>query len=185
MNIDVDSPSDVDIDNSTNQFSEQQVVDRKNYSEVYWLQNDSKRFSENITNALKYILGLYDFNVGYISNHIKEWHGIVDSIDLNENKFKVLFVDPSDKEGEYLVEFNISNIQYESDKDLLIKGAHIVWIYGQERRVIKRANENKLGPITNVSKIIVRRTRALNRKQLEEADENAQQWTRFFNGSET
>lgn len=67
----------------------------------------------------------------------------------------------------------------------MIKGAHIVWIYGQERRVIKRANENKLGPITNVSKIIVRRTRALNRKQLEEADENAQQWTRFFNGSET
>lgn len=135
---------------------------------------------ENINNVLNFI-----FNVNkpthiesYYSD-IEEWHGIVESINNTTNKFKVRFLDKFG-EPKYIVEFDKKHLHFSSDLKLLKVGANIVWILGYETEIQKVNDQFKPGTRTNVSQITIRRTKVLTKKQIKEAEENAEHWTEFF-----
>ena len=59
-------------------------------------------------------------------------------------------------------------------------GAQLVWIIGKETKLLLRDGYFRLGPQSSISKITFRRTKTLNKKQKQEAEKNAEYWTRFF-----
>ncbi len=167
----------------TNSASEEsQNVDEDEYTEknVTYIGQTKKIKLENTNNGLRSIF--YKKNpvpIDSFYTDIDEWHGVVDSIDAMAGKFKVLF---SDEHGEtkYIAEFDMVDMQFPSDLDLLKVGANIIWIFGHETKLIKVDDKYKLGPRTNVSRLKIRRTKILTKKQVKEAEEDAERWTEFF-----
>ena len=135
---------------------------------------------ENTHNWLRIISNISNStSIDSFYNDIEEWHGVVDSIDEIAGKFKVLFSDALG-ETKYIVEFDMEDMQFPSDLELLKVGANIIWIFGHETRLIKVDDKFKLGPRTNVSRLKIRRTKILTKKQIKEAKEDAEHWTEFF-----
>lgn len=156
--------------------SEDECLDR-NITHIGQMQNDKL---ENLNNVLKFIFNVNkSMHIDSFYNDIEEWHGIVESIDDSSEKFKVLFGDELD-EMQHIVEFDMEDMQFASDLKLLKVGANIIWIFGHETQIIKVDNTLKLGPRTNVSRLTIRRTKTLTKKQVKEAEEYAESWTKFF-----
>ena len=155
-------------------------ADRGKGKDITFIGQNNKIKLENINNVLKFIFNLYkSTEVDSFYSDIKEWHGVVESIDLESKKFKVLFSDVFG-DGKYIVEFDMGDMQFPSDLDLLQVGVNIVWVFGHETKIIKVDDKIKQGSITNVSRLTIRRTRVLTKKQIKEAEEDAENWTEFF-----
>ena len=77
-----------------------------------------------------------------------------------------------DETQKVLAEFDFEDLQYPSDKALINIGASFVWLIGKETQ--------KTGQQTNISKIVLRRTKALSSQKIEEAERKANEWTEFF-----
>ena len=138
---------------------------------------------ESLHNIVKYSLGSYnEVRADSYYNQVEEFHGVVDSVDEKKQSFNVFLYNIKAPQKKFYVKFHFTDIQYESDIDLLNVGAPIVWIFGIETQLLLRDGQLKLGPKTNFSKITVRRTKTLSKRQMREAEENAEYWTEFFKG---
>ena len=82
-----------------------------------------------------------------------------------------------------IVEFNIDDIQYETDKELVAVGIRIVWLVGQEIQLLNCQNGIRQGSHTNISKIIFRRINALSKRKSIEVKKDVEFWSGFFKRS--
>ena len=112
---------------------------------------------------------------------IKEYHGVVESVDFEKGAFQAILHDPHDLTDVLNAEFGFDDLQYKSDIELVVRGANFVWVIGQEAKLLVKNNYLIPGPQTNISKFIFRRTRVLDAKKIEEAKNDAREWTEFFN----
>lgn len=140
-------------------------------------QKNSNKLSEKIQFIEK---RKHRFAIESFYNDIEEFHGIIESINTTEKKFNAVLTDVNNTDRTINVEFNLEEIQYESDKPLLQIGAQIVWIIGQETKILFCNGEIKNGPRTNISKCTIRRTKSLTAREKEKADDEADKWTEFF-----
>lgn len=137
--------------------------------------------SSNISNVFSYYTrekGIGTKDSFY--NDIGEYHGYIESIDWSTNTFNATLHDINDDTKRIIVEFNIDDIQYETDKDLLALGARIVWLVGQEIQLLNCKNGIKQGTHTNISKIIFRRINALSKRKSIGVKKDVKYWTEFF-----
>ena len=141
---------------------------------------------ENIKYALNYISREYHSPLceSYY-NEIKEYYGTVDTINEEQNTFIAILYLKSDPEKKISVEFDFEDVQYASEKSLIKIGAPLVWIVGQETGLLLRENKLKQGPRINISIFRFRRTKCLNKKQVQSAKEKANEWTELFIGYKT
>lgn len=114
---------------------------------------------------------------------VEEFYGVVESIDIVNNTFEAFLRPANDKSSTNNIRatFDIDDIQ-ESDKKLLSVGVQLVWLIGKERKINNVKGILKRGGITNFSRIQIRRTRVLNKKQKEKIEEKANEWSQFFTG---
>lgn len=141
---------------------------------------------ESMFNIVKYSIKSYnEQRSDSYYNQVEEFHGIVDSVDEKKHSFNALLYNIKTPQKKFYVKFNFEDIQYESDIDLLNIGAPIVWIFGIETQLLLRDGQLKLGPKTKFSKITFRRTKTLSKRQMREAEENAEYWTEFFKGCQS
>lgn len=110
-----------------------------------------------------------------------EYEGVVDNINIEENTFSATLIE-RDSDSRFSAEFDIDDMQYKSDSELLEVGARFILVIGQEVSVLRRGTQFVDGPLKNISKIVFRRTRGLNSKSIKDADDRAAKWTAFFNG---
>ncbi len=179
-NAELDSKSNNILSNSILNESQGNFLKESFDENITYVVQDNKFKSENIKNALKYIFNVNNsIQIDSFYNDIEEWHGVVESIDYKTDRFKVLFSD-GNGDAKFIVEFDIDDMQFASDKTLLKIGANIVWIFGHETKLIKCEDMYKPGPRTNISRLTIRRTKTLTKKQIKEAEENAKYWTEFF-----
>ena len=176
-NAELDSKSNNILSNSILNESQGNFLKESFDENITYVVQDNKFKSENIKNALKYIFNVNNsIQIDSFYNDIEEWHGVVESIDYKTDRFKVLFSD-GNGDAKFIVEFDIDDMQFASDKTLLKIGANIVWIFGHETKLIKCEDMYKPGPRTNISRLTIRRTKTLTKKQIKEAEENAKYWT--------
>lgn len=114
-------------------------------------------------------------NQGSYYSEIKEYSGIIQ--DVHDTKFNVLFQD----ENDYInAEFDLADLQFQSDRDLIKRGALLVWLIGKERNIFFSKGKEKCGPQYNISRLIIRRVNNLSQKEKEEAEKNANEWAKLF-----
>lgn len=137
--------------------------------------------AEKIKNILNYWLRLYSVKeTDSFYNQVEEFHGVVDEVNTNKDSFNVILFNVKEPEKKFYAEFGFDDIQYKSDRDLVKVGAQLVWNIGKETKLLLRDGYFRLGPQSSISKITFRRTKTLNKKQKQEAEKNAEYWTRFF-----
>lgn len=114
-------------------------------------------------------------------NEVLEYHGVIQDVDESSGKFFANLVNSENKNDILNAEFEIDDIQYESDKDFIRKGAQFIWMIGQETKLLYyNDNTIKKGPRSNVSRFYFRRMRSLSKKEREKAKLEANEWTEFF-----
>lgn len=173
-----------EIDDAFNDISN--LTFDSNEEDVEKLTIGNQKFSNNLSDKLKFIDGRKSrFFLDSFYNDLEEFHGIIENIDNTRNKFKATLTDINNSNKIINVEFDMDEIQYESDKTLIQIGTKIVWIIGYETKILICNGEMKNGPRTNISKCIIRRTKAITQWGKENANEKANEWTRFFNECST
>ena len=94
-------------------------------------------------------------------------------VDGVANSFVANLINLEDADDKLKAEFDLDDVYYKSDLELVREGALFIWLIGKEF---------KLGTATNVAKLIFRRTPIVNEKDMQEAKKNAKIWAEFFNG---
>lgn len=136
---------------------------------------------ENVYGALRYIAREYKkVEQDSFYNDIEEYHGNIQTVNLKKKTFNAILTNCKDKSKVIKVNFDIEDVQYESDKELVKVGAPLVWIIGQETTLLFCEGKTKLGPRKNFSKFIFRRTKVLTTKEKDEAKHDGNKWARFF-----
>lgn len=135
--------------------------------------NRIRSLNDSISHKIVSIDSYYD--------SVEEFYGVVESIDRINNTFEALLRPANDKASEKNIKatFDIDDIQ-ESDKILLSVGVQLVWLIGKERKINNIKGVLKPGGITNISRLQLRRTRVLNKKQKMKIEEMANEWSQFF-----
>lgn len=140
----------------------------------------NRKLSDDINKSLSNVyVKPIKFNRTFYKN-IYEYHGFVESVDKINQKFTAVLKNTEDDEDVLSAEFNLSDIGYESDKNLIEAGVNIVWMIGQEQQLITRNGVWGQGTQQNISKFIIRRPLGLNNKKREEANEKARKFAEFF-----
>lgn len=138
--------------------------------------------NKNIYNEINYIFNKKKVikNDSYY-NEVLEYHGVIQDIDDSSGKFFANLVNLKNKNENLVVEFEMEDIQYESDKDLIKRGAQFIWMIGQETKLLYyNDNTVKKGPRNNVSRFYFRRMRSLNKKERKKVKLEANEWAEFF-----
>lgn len=140
--------------------------------------------STNISDAFSYYTREKKFGpVDSFYHDIEEYHGYIKSIDWSKNTFSAALHNINDVTKRIIVEFNIDDIQYETDKELVAVGIRIVWLVGQEIQLLNCQNGIRQGSHTNISKIIFRRINALSKRKSIEVKKDVEFWSGFFKRS--
>lgn len=113
-------------------------------------------------------------------NDVEEYHGIIQAIDFTKKTFNAILTNTNDSGKVIKVEFDIEDVQFESDKELVKIGAPLIWMIGQETQLLFCDGKTKLGPKKNFSKFIFRRTKVITTKEKDEAKHEGSKWARFF-----
>ena len=140
----------------------------------------NKKISEEINTVLRNLSDKKSRSNNTYYKNIYEYHGVVESIDKVNNKFSAVLVNVSDGDDMLSAEFNISDISYASDQELLDVGVKFIWIIGQESQFIFRKGSFMQGTQQNMSKFLIRRTQNLNNKKIKEAKDEANKWSELF-----
>ena len=137
---------------------------------------------KNIYNEINYILNKKKvIKSDSYYNEVLEYHGVIHDIDEASGKFFANIVNAKNKNENLNAEFEIGDIQYESDKDFIRIGAQFIWMIGQETKLLYyNDNTVKKGSRNNVSRFYFRRMRSLSKKEREKAKLEANEWTEFF-----
>lgn len=131
------------------------------------------RVSENIEVAIRHIAKEYKrIETDTFYRYLEQYNGIVETINFELETFTAVLTNVVDETKKVLAEFDFEDLQYPSDKALINIGASFVWLIGKETQ--------KTGQQTNISKIVLRRTKALSSQKIEEAERKANEWTEFF-----
>ncbi|MBQ8321431.1 MAG: hypothetical protein IJX92_03605 [Clostridia bacterium] len=131
------------------------------------------RVSENVEVAIRHIAKEYKrIDTDTFYRYLEQYNGIVETINFESETFTAVLTSVVDETQKVLAEFDFEDLQYPSDKALINIGASFVWLIGKETQ--------KTGQQTNISKIVLRRTRALSSQKIEEAERKANEWTEFF-----
>lgn len=131
------------------------------------------KVSEEINKITKHLANSYK-SIGPDSSYenLIQYYGIVEQIDNCSNKFTATLTNVENETDQLSADFDFDDLQYISDRELIGIGANLVWLIGKE----KRTN----GMQINISKFVLRRTRVLSHKKIEEAERKANDWTAFF-----
>jgi hypothetical protein len=124
-----------------------------------------KKSLENISRYNKHLK-----ESSYYSS-IKQYHGIVQSIDEGADIFTASLINIEDENEELLAEFSLQDDVYGSDRELIQLGANFIWLIGQEV---------EHGTARNIAKFIFRRTYVARGKVLQEAKDNARELSELF-----
>lgn len=140
----------------------------------------NKKISDDISDNIKNIYNKHLRTDNTFYKNIYEYHGVVEAVDKINQKFTAVLINSSDSEDMLSAEFNLTDIGYESDKDLIDVGVNIIWLIGQEQQVVTRNGVLVQGTQQNMSKFIVRRPQGLNSKKIREAKDEARKWSELF-----
>lgn len=136
---------------------------------------------KNINGALRYVAREFKkVEQDSFYSDIEEYHGIIQDVNLNKKIFNAILTNIKDKNKILKVKFDIEDVQFESDKELIKIGAPLIWLIGQETQLLFCDGKIKIGPRKNVSKFIFRRTKVLTTKEKDEAKHEGCKWARFF-----
>ena len=102
---------------------------------------------------------------------LKQYLGTVRSIDSTTKTFTASLISIDEGEEEFLAEFELIDVVYKSDREIMRPGALFIWLIGQEV---------EHGTIKNITHIIFRRTSVGNKRVLQEAKDNAREWARLL-----
>ena len=120
----------------------------------------------------------------YINSYfyrIKEYIGIVERIFEEENeKFFECSLNNTDSDNVIMTKFSFEDIFYESDRCMVKPGAQFIFITGKRREVVKTSEGPKLNGTRNMAEIYFRRTRNMNKKEIEYANELQDDWSKLF-----
>lgn len=112
--------------------------------------------------------------------HLKQYEGIVDSVDTKKGIFCAQLVDMEDADVQFEAEFSLNDLQFESDKELVNIGATFIWMVGQETLIIEKNGRFVSSQQTNISKFVFRRSRVLNSKKMQDAKNRANELAEFL-----
>lgn len=140
----------------------------------------NKKISDNISDSLKNVYNKHLKTDNTFYKNVYEYHGVVETVDKINQKFTAVLINSNDSKDMLSAEFNLTDIGYASDKDLIEVGVNIIWLIGQEQQVVTRNGILVQGTQQNMSKFIVRRPQGLNNKKIREAKDEARKWSELF-----